>query len=110
MTDAVFLPSAAEYVSEVGLELFRRVSHHVLVDAPERQRIGKVVGEPAAEHVAQRVELEVHAGHNAEVAAAAAQRPEEIRVLLLARFQHATVGCHHLGGEQVVAGEAEATH
>ena len=43
--------------------------------------------------------------HDAEVAATAADAPEEVGVLILARGDHAAVGEHHLGREQVVDGE-----
>ena len=46
-------------------------------------------------------------GDDAEVAAAAAQRPEEIGVLRLAGGDEAAVGQHHVGLEQVVDGQAE---
>ena len=45
-------------------------------------------------------------GHDAEVAAAAADRPEEVRVLVGARPQQLAVGGDDVGGEQVVAGQA----
>ena len=50
--------------------------------------------------------LEQEAGHHAEIAAAAAQRPEEVRVLLLARGDEAAVGEHDVGLEQIVDGQA----
>jgi hypothetical protein len=52
------------------------------------------------------VELELEGGHHAEVAAAAAQRPEQVRVLRLAGGQEAAVGGDHVGRQQVVAGQA----
>ena len=44
--------------------------------------------------------------HNAEIAAAAAQAPEQVRVLGVARGQQLAIGGDHIGGEQVVAGKA----
>jgi hypothetical protein len=51
------------------------------------------------------MELELEGGDDAEVAAAAAQRPEEVRVLVGRRADEAPVGGDQLAGEQVVAGE-----
>ena len=49
--------------------------------------------------------LEQEAGDHAEVAAAAAQRPEQVRILLRAGGDEAAVGEHHVGLEQVVDGQ-----
>jgi hypothetical protein len=53
------------------------------------------------------VQLQVERGHDAEVATAAAQPPEELGVLVGRRLHHATVGRHHFRTDQVVAGESE---
>ena len=55
-----------------------------------------------------RVQPEGELGHDAEVAAAAAQRPEQVRVLGLAGGHDLPVRGHDLGGDQVVAGQAVA--
>ena len=47
-------------------------------------------------------------GHDAEVAAAAAQRPEQVGVLVGARVDLRAVGEHDVGAEQVVDRQAEA--
>ena len=52
--------------------------------------------------VLHRMRAEQEARHHAEIAAAAAQRPEQIRVLSLARRDEAAVGQHHVGLEQIV--------
>ena len=65
-----------------------------LVQAPEQ--------EAEVHHRAGLVQLELELRHDREVAAAAAQRPEQVGVLLLGRHQHVTGGCHDAGGEQVV--------
>src|SRR5262245_50498667 len=49
-----------------------------------------------------RLRLKEERRHHAEVAAAAADGPEEIRVLLRARGHELAVGEHHLDAEQVV--------
>ena len=46
-------------------------------------------------------------GGDAEVAAAAVQRPEQLRVLVLGGAHRVAVGGHQLDRDQVVAGEAE---
>ena len=58
--------------------------------------------EHAARDRVQRVELELEARDDAEVAAAAADRPEEVRVALVVDLQDPAVGENDLGGEQVV--------
>ena len=54
-----------------------------------------------------RVQLERELGDDAEVAAAAAQAPEQVGVLVVGRGHDAAVGGHDLGLDQVVAREAE---
>ncbi len=49
---------------------------------------------------------ELERGDDAEVAAAAAQRPEQLRVLVLAGVQVLAVGGHDVGADEVVAGQA----
>ena len=57
--------------------------------------------------VLDRVQPEEERGDDAEVAAAAAQRPEEIGVLRLAGGDEAAVGEHDVGLEQIVDGQPE---
>jgi hypothetical protein len=65
------------------------------------------VDDHAAQHDrADRVQLELEGGDDAEVATAAAQRPEEVLVLGRACPEEAAIGGDDIGGEQVVAGEA----
>ena len=62
----------------------------------------------AAEHERpDRVQLEVNGGDDAEVAAAAAEPPEQVGVLGGRRLHDRAVGGDHLGLDEVVAGEAE---
>jgi hypothetical protein len=56
------------------------------------------------------VEQIVEAGDDAEVAAAAADRPEQIRMRPCVDLQDATVGCHDLGPEQVVDRQSVLAH
>ena len=62
---------------------------------------------PASHLRADRVQLELEAGDHAEVAAAAADRPEQVGVLVGAGAHRLAVGGHDVGGEQVVDGHAE---
>jgi len=59
-----------------------------------------------AQHPVQRAQPELEARRHPEVAAAAAQRPEQVRVVLGVGTPHLAVGGHHLGGQQVVDRQA----
>ena len=59
---------------------------------------------------AEGVERELELGHDAEVAAAAAQRPEQLRVAVLAGDHHAAVRGHDDRAHEVVAGEPGRAH
>ena len=87
--------AAADLVWRVGDEL-----------AVEAQHIGRLVGRPedhAAGHQRrQLVQAVLEARHDAEIAAAATQAPEQVGVLLLARPDGASVRGHDVGGDQVV--------
>ena len=64
----------------------------------------------AAEDIPDRVELELEARDDTEVAAAAADRPEEVRVLVGAGGQEPTIGGHDLDGLERVDGQAVLAH
>src|SRR5439155_16699643 len=53
---------------------------------------------------------ELERGDDTEVPAAAAQGPEQVLVLVLARDEDAAVGGDHFGADQVVARESAAPH
>ena len=55
-----------------------------------------------------RVQRELHRGDHTEVAAAAAQRPEQVGVLLGAGVHQPAVGGDDIRGDQTVAGQAVA--
>ena len=77
--------------------------------AVPREHLGRCVDRPedrAGDHRRHRVQLERERRDDAEVAAAAADRPEEIRVLVLARADEAAVGEHDVRGEHVVDRQA----
>ena len=71
-----------------------------LLDRPERR--------PSHHGRADRVRAELKRGHDAEVAAAASQRPEQLRVLVGARVHERAVGEHDLGADQAVDRQAVA--
>ena len=60
----------------------------------------------AEDHRPDGMQGELELGDHAEVAAASAQAPEQVRVLVLARADDAAVGGHDGGGHQVVGGQA----
>src|SRR4029079_19765478 len=62
----------------------------------------------AREDVLHRAQPVLEGGDDAEIAAAATQRPEEVLVLLLAGHDEAPGGQHDVGGLQVVEGKALA--
>jgi hypothetical protein len=63
--------------------------------------------EHPADHPVERVQPVLEPRDHAEVAAAAAQRPEEVRVGVLVGAEHPSVGGHDVGREDVVDGQAE---
>ena len=73
--------------------------------AVHRQHLGTELDRPErrpCDHGLDLVQPELEPGHDAEVAAAATQRPEQVGVLVLAGAHELAVGQHDLGGEQVV--------
>ena len=80
----------------------------------EAQHVGGVVGRPengSGHHGrADRVQRELERGDDAEVAAAASQRPEQIGVFVGGRPDDAALGGDHLGGQKVVDGEPVFAH
>ena len=54
-----------------------------------------------------RVQPKSERRHDPEVPAAAAQSPQQFGLVGLAYDDHRSVGEHHLGGQEIVAGEAE---
>ena len=81
------------------------------VPAHDLGGVGEVVEDRAADHHAVLTDVvaaEGERGDDAEVAAAAAQRPEQVRVRGLARRHQRAVGEHDICREQVVDGQPEA--
>ncbi len=94
-----------------GAELVRRVGDEVPVEA---QHVGGVVGRPedGPRHHgrAEGMQSEPERGDDAEVAAAASQRPEQIRMVVGGRADDAALGDDHLGSQQIVDDEPVFAH
>ena len=89
-------------VEEEPVELARGRGDEVAVDA---QHLGALLDRPErrpGDHRVDVVEAERELRDDAEVAAAAADRPVEVRVLVGARADALAAREHHLGREQVV--------
>ena len=87
-----------------------RVRSLVEEPVPGPHHLGRAVDveEHRATHdIADRVGPEGEGGDDAEVAAASAKRPEQVRVPLGVRGDHGPVGQDDVGGEQAVDGQAE---
>ena len=105
-----------------GEERHRRRGHDV-GDRRELLRRGLGLGDEGGDHLGRRgqeqhpaddradlVEAELQPRGDAEVPAAAADRPEEVGVVLGVDVQELAVGGHDLGREQVVDGHAVLAH
>src|SRR5690606_23880864 len=68
------------------------------------------VGHHAVDDLGHRIQPEVDRGDHAEVAAAALECPEQIRILGVVGSHQLTVGGHEVGSQQAVGGEAEGSH
>jgi hypothetical protein len=101
-----------------GQERHRRRGHDVgdgrqllgrglrLGDEPGDDLGGGRQDQHAAHNRRDRVQPELEPGRHPEVAAAAADRPEQVRMPLVIDAQQPAVGGHDLGGQQVVDGQA----
>ena len=92
-------------------QLLRQRRDQLPVPAHDLGGVGEVVEHRAADDravLADVVAAEGERGDDAEVPAAAAQRPEQVAVRARAGRHERAVGEHHVGGQQVVDGEAEA--
>src|SRR5262249_38401116 len=90
-------------------ELLRRRREVVTQEAQQRRRaLGRMEDQPAEHLRSGLVEAEFEGCHNAEVAAATTDPPEEILVLDSRGMYEASVRGHHVGASQVVGGKAES--
>ena len=79
-------------------QVLGELAEHVDDIAGCRQRMG----EQATEDDVERVGLELDRRRHPEVSAAAAQRPEQVRLVLAVDDAHLTVSGHHLDLRHVV--------
>ena len=96
---SVDLPEAREQV--------RRVRHHVPPAREGDRRVLVAEVDLTAEQQAHRMQLERELGDDAEVATAAAERPEELGILCLARRDDGPVGGDDGRCKQIVEREPE---
>ena len=68
------------------------------------------VEDQSAQDLADRMQAVFERRDNTEIAAAAAQRPEQIRIVGRAGRAELAIGGDHLGGDQVVHGRAVLAH
>src|SRR5680860_508036 len=87
---------------EKAAELLGRRLDEIAVELHHRRCIVDLVEHRAADDVAHLMESKLEAGDDAEVAAPAPQRPEEVLILRVTGRDLATVGEYDIGGEQVV--------
>jgi hypothetical protein len=92
--------------ADIRPEGVRRLRHVLAVEAKDLMGLGDRIEQQAGEHGTDRVEAVFKRRHDAEIPAAAAQSPEEVWVLGVARGEQSSIGGDHIGGAQVVAGEA----
>ena len=99
----------ALFVSKLGAEESREAAqvvgsafHDVAPGCDCLGRVVEVVLQEAGQKAAHGMQTERELDDHAEIAATAAQRPEEVGVLALGREHHVPVGGHDGRSEQVV--------
>src|SRR3990172_4231975 len=78
-------------------ELLRRVGDKLAKKAQDSAGIFQLIQDRAAVDILDGVEAELERSHHAEIATAAADRPEQVLVLVVARDEKLAVGSHHVG-------------
>jgi hypothetical protein len=94
------------HAAQHGSQLVGSLGHDLAVTAQVLGGLLQRLQDHAADDVPHRVHAELERGDDAEVAAAAAQRPEQVGVVCLAGGEHVAVGGDERGGEQVVGRQA----
>jgi hypothetical protein len=94
----------------LGGELVRMAGGELAIEREQSRRRLQRMQDRTAEHGGDRVRLELERGHDAEVAAAPADRPEEVGIALLARGDDSAGREHDLGRQQVVHGHPVLAH
>ena len=98
----------SDLVRREAAELLGCVGDELAVEPQQVAGLVELEEHRPAVDVLDRAHPELERRDDPEVAAAAADGPEEVGVLLVARDVEAAVGGHHVRGEEVVAGQAEA--
>ena len=92
--------------AEKNVELLRRLWLELPEPFHHRGRVGEFEHDRPAINHAHRMGAEEEAGHDAEISAAAAQSPQQVRVLRLGSGDEAAVGQNHVRLEQAISREA----
>ena len=92
--------------SEENAKLLRRRRQELAITLHDGARMLLVPGDRSGKHRANLMELEYKRGDDAEIATPAAQRPEQVGVVVLAGDDEAAVGQHDVGLDQIVDGQA----
>ena len=88
-------------------ELFGGIGDELPVEPKDVAGVLQLEEHGPAVDVLDRLQLVLERGHDTEVAAAPAKAPEQIGVHVLVRHQEPAVRGDDVGGDQVVAGQAE---
>ena len=96
-----------DLVRREAAELLGSVGDELAVQPEQVARLVQLEEDRSAVDVLDRAEPELEGRHDAEVAAAAADRPEQVGVVLLAGDVEGAVAGDHVRGQQVVEREAE---
>src|SRR5262249_14731199 len=86
----------------------RRSCRDLSVTPDQVLRLSEGINDQAGHHLwAEWVQGKLEGRDDAEIAAAAAQRPKQVRVVFLARSDLPTVGGDDVGGDEIVDGQTE---
>ena len=120
MNAATFLPCHSSGITGSGGAVVRLTSAVISSGAsPAQSRnarsevtggVGRIEDRPGVDQRPEGVQIELELRDDAEVAAAAAQPPQQVGVLGLARVDEPAVRGDDVGRREVVAGESELPH
>ena len=91
-------------------QLVGRLVREVAVEGEQLGRRLECVHDGAAKHGRDRIGAELERGDHPEVAAATANRPEQVGVFVGARRHDVSRGEHDLGGDEIVDRHPVAAH
>jgi hypothetical protein len=94
---------AFQHVPNHGQVLWRRICRG---NEPRHHLLARGEHQHAADDLIDRVQPQAESGDDTEVAAAAAERPEEIGIRVLVHREMLPVGGHHFSREHVIDGQA----